>query len=141
MFSKTALSSCCQSRVIRALLVDDSPVILHSITKLLIADSQIQVIGQADSGEAAIAQVQRLNPDLVVMDLAMPEMNGLEATRHLKRQPVAPKVILLTLYDNLEYSTAARLVGADGFITKSDAGTALLPLIYRLCDLDTTDEK
>ncbi|MBI4780728.1 MAG: response regulator transcription factor [Oscillatoriophycideae cyanobacterium NC_groundwater_1537_Pr4_S-0.65um_50_18] len=116
-------------------------MILHSITKLLIADSQIQVIGQADSGEAAIAQVQRLNPDLVVMDLAMPEMNGLEATRHLKRQPVAPKVILLTLYDNLEYSTAARLVGADGFITKSDAGTALLPLIYRLCDLDTTDEK
>jgi DNA-binding NarL/FixJ family response regulator len=135
VFSKTALSSRCPSRVIRALLVDDSPVILHSITQLLLSESRIEVIGQADSGEAAIAQVRQLSPDLVVMDLAMPEMNGLEATRHLKRQPVAPKVILLTLYNNSEYATAARLAGADGFITKSDAGAALLPLIYKLCCL------
>ncbi len=135
MLSDPVLSSRCQLSVIRALLVDDSPVVLHSITQLLTADRQIQVIGQADSGETAIAQVQQLSPDLVVMDLAMPEMNGLEATRHLKRQSAPPKIILLTLYNNAEYSLAARLAGADGFITKSEAGAALLPLIYRLCGL------
>ena len=101
--------------------------------QLLTSDHQIEVVGQAESGEAAIAQVQRLNPDVVVMDLAMPEMNGLEATRHLKRFPQPPKVILLTLYDNSEYSMAARLAGADGFITKSEAGAALLLLIHKLC--------
>lgn len=132
MFLDAVCSSHCQSIVIRALLVDDSPVVLHSIAQLLIADSQIEVVGQADSGEAAITQVQHLSPDLVVMDLAMPGMNGLEATRHLKRHPDPPKVILLTLYNNSEYSTAARLAGADGFITKSEAGAALLPLIWKL---------
>lgn len=135
MISDTVHPSRCQSITIRILLVDDSPVVLHSIAQLLIAESQIQVIGQADSGETAIAQVQQLRPDLVVMDLAMPEMNGLEATRHLKRQPASPKVILLTLYNNAEYSRAARLAGADGFITKSEAGASLLPLIYKLCGL------
>jgi DNA-binding NarL/FixJ family response regulator len=135
VISDTVHPSHCQSITIRILLVDDSPVVLHSIAQLLIAESQIQVIGQADSGETAIAQVQQLRPDLVVMDLAMPEMNGLEATRHLKRQPASPKVILLTLYNNAEYSRAARLAGADGFITKSEAGASLLPLIYKLCGL------
>jgi DNA-binding NarL/FixJ family response regulator len=135
VISDTVHPSRCQSITIRILLVDDSPVVLHSIAQLLIAESQIQVIGQADSGETAIAQVQQLRPDLVVMDLAMPEMNGLEATRHLKRQPASPKVILLTLYNNAEYSRAARLAGADGFITKSEAGASLLPLIYKLCGL------
>lgn len=133
MFSDVKLSSGCQSIAIRALLVDDSPVVLYSITQLLIADRQIKVVGQADSGEAAIAQVQQLSPDLVVMDLAMPGMNGLEATRHLKRHSHPPKVILLMLYNNSEYSMAARLAGADGFITKSEAGAALLPLIWKLC--------
>lgn len=133
MFSDTVLSSCCQSSTIRALLVDDSLVVLNAIMQLLTSDHQIEVVGQAESGEAAIAQVQRLNPDVVVMDLAMPEMNGLEATRHLKRFPQPPKVILLTLYDNSEYSMAARLAGADGFITKSEAGAALLLLIHKLC--------
>jgi DNA-binding NarL/FixJ family response regulator len=135
VISDTVHPSRCQAITIRILLVDDSPVVLHSIAQLLIAESQIQVIGQADSGETAIAQVQQLRPDLVVMDLAMPEMNGLEATRHLKRQPAPPKVILLTLYNNAEYSRAARLAGADGFITKSEAGASLLPLIYKLCGL------
>lgn len=135
MISDIVHPSRCQSITIRILLVDDSPVVLHSITQLLRPESQLEVIGKAASGETAIAQVQQLSPDLVVMDLAMPEMNGLEATRHLKRQPVPPKVILLTLYDNSEYSTAARLAGADGFITKSEAGAALLPLIYKLCGL------
>lgn len=131
MFSASVVS-CCQSIVIRALLVDDNPAVLNSITQLLITDSQIEVIGSVDCGEAAIARAKQLSPDLVVMDLTMPEMNGLEATRHLKRHPCPPKVILLTLYDNSEYSMAAQLAGADGFITKSEAGATLLPLIHML---------
>lgn len=133
MFLNTVLSSCHHLSIIRALLVDDSPIVLNSIVQLLTVDHQIEVIGKAESGEVAIDQVQQLGPDLVVMDLAMPGMNGLEATRRLKRFPKPPKVILLTLYNNAEYSMAARLAGADGFITKSEAGGTLLSLIHEIC--------
>lgn len=74
----------------------------------------------------------KLCPNLVLMDLAMPRMNGLEATRHIKAQPSAPYVVILTLNDSSEYRLASEAVGADGFVTKSEIGTTLLPLIDSL---------
>jgi DNA-binding NarL/FixJ family response regulator len=66
------------------------------------------------------------------MDIAMPHMNGLEATRELKTWPSAPYVVILTMYDNLEYRAAAEMAGADGFLTKSEFGAQLLPLMDTL---------
>jgi len=66
------------------------------------------------------------------MDVAMPGMNGLEATRQIKARPAAPRVVILTFYDNPEYRAVAQTVGADGFVTKSDFAAQLLPLIYAL---------
>ena len=71
-------------------------------------------------------------PNLVLMDLAMNGMSGLEATRHLKAQPDPPWVIILTLHDNLEYRAAAERARADGFVAKSEFGDELLPLIHHL---------
>lgn len=85
------------------------------------------------SGPKALEQVGPLHPHLVLMDLAMEGMNGLEATRRLKAQENPPRVIILTLHDNPEYRAAAEQAHADGFVAKSDLGEKLLPLIHHLC--------
>lgn len=117
---------------VRILLVDDSLTFLESATRFLSANERLEIIGRALSGGEALEQVSQLCPDLVLMDLTMPGMNGLEATRRLKARQSAPYVIILTLSDSSEYCAAAVAAGADGFVTKSEFGTALLPLIHSL---------
>jgi DNA-binding NarL/FixJ family response regulator len=116
----------------RVLLVDDNQDFLESAANFLASDPEIEIVGRASSGRCALEQVPVLKPDLVVMDLTMPEMNGLEATRRLKSQPDGPRVIILTLHDNPEYRAAAQEVQADGFVAKSELGLELLPLIREL---------
>jgi DNA-binding NarL/FixJ family response regulator len=118
--------------LVRTLLVDDSPEFLGAAARFLAADPQIEIVGSALSARQAIEEAARLRPDLVLMDIAMPEMNGFAATRHIKEQPNPPRIIVLTLYDNDEYRAQAQAVGADGFVAKSEFGTQLLPLIHTL---------
>ena len=119
-------------QVIRTLLVDDSSDFLDAAMRFLSSDPQIEIIGHSLTGTDAIQDVKRLHPDLVLMDLAMPGMNGLETTRQIKETPNAPLVIILTLHDNYEYRMASKAVHADGFIPKSEFGVQLLPHIYAL---------
>ena len=119
---------------IRIILADDNPQFLHAAIDFLATDPQLEIVGQAKSGREAVEQVVELHPHLVVMDLAMPETNGLEATRQIKAQADPPYIIVLTLYDNPEYRAEAKRVEADGFVSKSDLGTLLLPLIHTLCN-------
>lgn len=114
---------------IRTLLVDDNPEFLEAAKRFLSSERHFNVIGTALSGEEAIDQVNKLRPDLVLIDLAMPGMNGLEATQRIKSEPDCPRVIILTLYNTPAYREASYSVGADGFVTKSDFGVSLLPLI------------
>jgi DNA-binding NarL/FixJ family response regulator len=118
--------------LVRTLLVDDSPEFLGAAARFLATDPQIEIVGHALSARKAIEEVTRLQPDLVLMDVAMPEMNGFVATRHIKERPNPPRIIVLTLYDNDEYRAQARAAGADGFVAKSEFGTQLLPLIHAL---------
>lgn len=117
---------------LRILLVDDSQEFLDSIANLLSLHPSLQVIGSAQSACAGLEQVEQLQPDLVLMDLAMPGMNGIEATRWLKARAVSCKVVILTLHDHTEYREAAKAAGADGFISKSEIATQIRPLIQAL---------
>ncbi len=117
---------------IRILLVDDSVAFLDSAAAYLAGQPDLRVIGRALSGRTAIEQIAALRPDLVLMDIAMPDLNGLEATRQIKALPNAPRVIILTLHDNPEYCRAAVAVQADGFVAKSDFGVQLLAAIRSL---------
>jgi len=119
---------------IRILLVDDSPEFLESATRFLSTDPRIEIVGCVSSGAEAVEQVTRVQPDLVLIDWGMPGMNGLEATHLIKTCPTVPSVLILTMYDNAEYRAAARAAGADGYVTKSEFGTALLPFIHALFD-------
>jgi two-component system, chemotaxis family, chemotaxis protein CheY len=116
----------------RILIVDDNKEFLGVAERFLLSDPQIEVVGTAHSGPEAIDSVIRLKPDLVLMDIAMPEMNGLEATRKIKEEPDPPLVVILTLYDNPEYRDVAKEIRADGFLSKSEFGTRLIPLIHEL---------
>ncbi|CAG0928952.1 Chemotaxis protein CheY [Thermoflexales bacterium] len=116
---------------IRVLLADDNEFFLEAASQFL-AQALLTVVGLAYTGREAVEQVNRLKPDLVLMDIAMPEMNGLEATRHIKAQPDPPRVIVLTLHDISAYAAEARAVGADNLVTKTAMGVELLPAINLL---------
>ncbi|MEM2126059.1 MAG: response regulator transcription factor [Candidatus Methanosuratincola sp.] len=128
-------------QLIRTLLVDDSPEFLDAAERFLSSDPNIEIVGSALSGKEAIEQIAALNPDLVLMDLAMPGINGLETTRRIKAEPEAPRVIILTLHDNPEYRAASESVNADGFVAKSDFGVELIPLIRLIFEKDGVTSK
>jgi DNA-binding NarL/FixJ family response regulator len=117
---------------IRVLLVDDSNEFLQAAAHFLSSDPRIEVIGQFQAAEEAIGQVEMLHPDLVLMDITMPEMNGLEATRIIKEHKQPPRVIILTMYNDGEYHNASEAVNADAFVTKSEIGAVLVPLILSM---------
>jgi DNA-binding NarL/FixJ family response regulator len=125
---------------IRILLVDDSPDFLQAAAHFLGSDPCLQIIGRAQAAEDALELLPALEPDLVLMDLALPGMNGLEATRRLKELASPPVVILLTMHNLEEYRLAAPQARADGFVTKSEFGVDLLPLIHRLFNLPDSTE-
>src|SRR6266545_742373 len=117
---------------VRTLMVDDHAAFLDELVHLLADEQAIDVVGRTASGEDALEQTAALRPDLVLMDLAMPGMGGLEATRRLKAAPGAPRVIMLSFHEHSMYRRASQDAGANGFIPKSKLGTALLPMIHSL---------
>ena len=119
-------------RAVKVLVVDDSPIFLAAATAFLSRYPQIQVVGRAQSGREAIQLVAEVSPDLVLMDVRMPQMNGLEATQRIKAQPAPPRVIILTLHDSPDCRESAQTVGADGFIAKDEFGDNLPSAIFSL---------
>jgi DNA-binding NarL/FixJ family response regulator len=116
----------------RILLVDDNPTSLEAVARALTVDPRIEVVGSALSGPEGLKLVTQKHPDLVLMDVAMPGMNGMETTRLIKAQPNAPHVVILTSHDLPHYRTAATAVGADSFISKADFDSQLFPLLEAL---------
>lgn len=105
-------------KIITILHVDDSEVFLEAAKEVLSRQAGFRLVGQARSGEEAIEQVAALSPDLVLTDLFMPGMNGLDTTRHLKAQPGAPKVVVVSMHSGSAYRSAALVAGADAFLSK-----------------------
>jgi len=116
----------------RVLLVDDSQTFLDAAVHALAADPRIEIVGSALSGQEGLKLVVQKQPDLVLMDVAMPGMNGMEATRLIKAQANAPHVVILTSYDISHYRVAAKAVGADSFISKADFDSHLFPFLETL---------
>jgi PAS domain S-box-containing protein len=104
--------------LMRILLVDDSPGFLDSANRFLSAVPGLTVVGRALSGEEALEQVTRLRPDVVIMDVSMPGMGGLEATRRIKARPVPPRVLLVSVVEDSELRQSAEQCGADGHLQK-----------------------
>ena len=114
---------------IRVLIVDDHTLVRDGIRALLALSADIEVVGEAANGRDAVEKVRELAPDVVLMDLAMPVMGGLEATRRISREYPGTKVLALTQYDDSEYVLPVIAAGARGFITKMAAFSELAAAI------------
>jgi DNA-binding NarL/FixJ family response regulator len=110
---------------IRVLLADDHDLLRQGLTLLLGLQPEIQVIGEARTGREAVAQVNRLAPHVVVMDISMPDMDGLEACRTIRAQNPTTHVLILTMHDSEGYFLQALRAGAAGYIVKKAAPTEL----------------
>ncbi|MCJ0868519.1 response regulator transcription factor [Streptomyces sp. AP-93] len=110
---------------IRVLIVDDQMMVREGFSVLLNAMDGIEVAGEAVNGREAIAQVAALKPDVVLMDIRMPEMNGLEATREIVAADTDAKVLVLTTFDLDEYVYQALRAGASGFLLKDASARQL----------------
>ncbi|MFQ3617405.1 MAG: response regulator transcription factor [Cyanobacteriota bacterium] len=104
--------------MIRVVLADDQHLIRQGMKALLELESDLQIIGEAENGQIAVQQVERLHPDLVLMDIRMPVMDGVAATEAIARQFPSTKVLILTTFDDQEYVTAALQNGATGYLLK-----------------------
>ncbi len=114
------------TRMIRVLIVDDHAVVRDGIRAVLALQRDMQVIGEAVNGKDGLEKTIKLLPDVVVMDIAMPVMNGLEAAEEICKKCETAKVLMLTQYDDEENVRASRQAGAMGFIPKAAASTHLL---------------
>ena len=114
---------------IRILLVDDHTMFRNGLCAFLERETDMRVIGEAQDGRLAVTLACQLKPDVVVMDIAMPLLNGLEATRQIKRQCPGVRVLMLTQHDNEEYIRQALEAGAMGYILKDAAADELVSAI------------
>jgi DNA-binding NarL/FixJ family response regulator len=114
---------------IRVLIVDDHTLVRDGIRALLALVADIEVVGEAANGREALEKVQELAPDVVLMDLSMPIMSGLEATRRIRREFPKTRVLALTQYDDSEYVIPVIEAGACGFVTKMMAFSELASAI------------
>jgi DNA-binding NarL/FixJ family response regulator len=120
----------------RVVLVDDQPLVRAGL-RVLIADTpDLEVVGEAGTGSAALQLVPEVRPDVVVMDLRMPELDGIEATRHITAGLEAPRVLVLTTFDDDDYVYAALRAGASGFVVKDMALEDILGAIRVVAEGD-----
>ncbi len=115
--------------VLKTIIADADANFRGLIKQLLAGEPDIEVIGEATNGREAVSKTKTLKPDLVLMDVRMPVMNGLEATRQLKAEMPETKVIILTMFDLLGYREAAMASGAKGHVTKKHIIGTLVPSI------------
>jgi DNA-binding NarL/FixJ family response regulator len=123
--------------VIRVLIADDQALVRGGFRMILDSQKDIEVVGEAGDGKEALAKVAELQPDVVLMDIRMPELDGLEATRRLLAGNGAPRVLILTTFDLDEYVYAAMKAGASGFLLKDVRPEQLAEAVRVIVDGDT----
>ena len=126
--------------MLSVLLVDDHEGFINAAVRHLRRLDWITIAGSASNGIEAIAQCEALRPDVVLMDLAMPEMGGLQATRLIKAQDAPPYIVIASHFDDAEHREHALRAGADAFVSKLSYIHDVMPLLEKLAGRGTTAE-
>ncbi|MBI4302047.1 MAG: response regulator transcription factor [Chloroflexi bacterium] len=118
----------------RVLVVDDHSITRQSIRELLgsFLSSEVELVAEAEDGEKAVIKAREIHPDVVIMDIGLPGINGFEAMRRIKEEMPEVQVVTVTIHDNTEYREKAFKLGAAAFVTKDKVGSDLLPLLREL---------
>lgn len=119
----------------KVLIVDDHKL-TRKIMRSLLGEHAIHVCGEAENGKQAVEKVKRFRPDVVLLDINMPEMNGIQAAYEIRKIAPWTKILFFSVHDGPEQKAAARLLGVHEFIPKSAAGTHLIPAVKRLITSD-----
>ena len=114
---------------IRVLIADDHSILREGIRSLLENESDMEVVGEAEDGHLAVSMACELEPDVILMDIGMPRLNGLEATRQIRKKLPNTQILVLTMHDNEEYIRQVLANGAMGYILKDAAYNELLSAI------------
>lgn len=115
---------------ISVILIDDEPLVRAGLAAIIDSDPGLEVVGEGDDGTEALDLVTRSDPDVVVMDVHMPHLDGLEATRLLMSRQEPPRVLILTTFDSDDYVFEALRVGADGFVLKRAQPSELVRAVH-----------
>jgi DNA-binding NarL/FixJ family response regulator len=111
------------------LLVDDHALLRQGIRRILAENFDVRVVGELGDGLELLEALKKMQPHMVILDISMPQLGGLAATRIIKESHPDIKVLILTLHNRREYVDRARLAGADGYLLKDEMDTELLPAI------------
>src|ERR1700720_3110991 len=114
---------------IRILVADDHPVVRHGLRTLLNSNPKWKVVGEAEDGLEAVEKTSRLRPDLVILDVSMPKMNGLEVCRRIRKSVPESEVLFATQHDSQQMMREALAAGARGYVVKSNAARDLLAAV------------
>jgi len=114
---------------IKLLLVDDHSLFRAGIKALLEKEKDIEIVGEAENGREAVKKAKQLSPDIVLMDISMPSLNGIEATHQIKKNNIDTKVLIVTMHEAEEYISKALHAGAYGYLTKSALHAELIAAI------------
>lgn len=122
------------SEPVRLVLIDDDPLVRAGLKMLLGADPSLRIVGEGADGDEAVGLVETHRPDLVLMDIRMPRLDGLSATERLLARPGAPRIIILTTFDSDDMVLRALAAGAAGFLLKDTAPEAMIEAIHRVAE-------
>jgi len=114
---------------IRVVIADDHAIVREGTRRVLESEPDIDVVGEAADGEEAVRETTRLKPDVAILDIAMPNLNGIEATRQIKTLCPTTAILILTAYDNEHYVASILEVGAAGYLLKNVRGTELVEAV------------
>jgi DNA-binding NarL/FixJ family response regulator len=116
-------------RKVRILIADDHPVIRKTVRQILEAHPRLEVIGEAVDGRKAIEQAERLKPDVVVLNVSMPELNGIEAAREIRTKVPESAIVILSSHADVRLIEDAKRIGARAYVAKTKAGKDLVKAI------------
>lgn len=118
----------------RLIIVDDHPIVRDGLRSMLATEPWLDLVGEAESGKEACEMVRRLEPDLVLMDIRMPDMDGLAATRQIKEEFPSASVVMLTIHDDPDYLLEAIAAGAAGYVLKDVSRRELLQTLKTVAE-------
>jgi len=123
-------------KAITVLLCDDHTAVREGLRLLLESAEGIKVVGEVENGRRAVEETNRLSPDVVVLDLSMPILNGIEAARQITKNAISPKILILSAYSDDQHIQEAIEAGAAGYLTKGDSADVLLQAIREIANGD-----
>ena len=119
-----------KQQLLRILIVDDSPQVRQELRSLLLLSDEVEIVGEAVDGQEAISQAELLRPDVVVMDMEMPNLDGVSATSKIKLRKLANRVVILSVHSEPEDLDRAMQAGADAFVQKGSPYSTLIESIH-----------